>query len=104
MRKSPEGRMTFGAFGITHHCTTPLLITYFNCLQHKDPDYSCAYVTLITSQPGLFGYGLTFTLGRGTEIGETSHRKKAIKSHQKAILVFIEAAFSRFPMILNHSV
>lgn len=35
---------------------------------HKDPDYSCAYVTLITSQPGLFGYGLTFTLGRGTEI------------------------------------
>ncbi|KAI5706440.1 hypothetical protein M8J75_008181 [Diaphorina citri] len=35
---------------------------------HKDPDYSCAYVSLITSNPKLIGYGLTFTLGRGTEI------------------------------------
>lgn len=35
---------------------------------HKDPDYSCAYVILITSHPDLIGYGLTFTLGRGTEV------------------------------------
>uniref|UniRef100_A0A8D8SR99 Mitochondrial enolase superfamily member 1 n=1 Tax=Cacopsylla melanoneura TaxID=428564 RepID=A0A8D8SR99_9HEMI len=35
---------------------------------HKDPDYSCAYVSVITSNPDLIGYGLTFTLGRGTEI------------------------------------
>lgn len=35
--------------------------------QHTDPDYSCAYVT-IKLQSGLEGYGLTFTLGRGTEI------------------------------------
>ncbi|XP_012270399.1 mitochondrial enolase superfamily member 1 [Orussus abietinus] len=34
---------------------------------HTDPDYSCAYVTLKTDK-GLEGYGLTFTLGRGTEI------------------------------------
>ncbi|VEN46572.1 unnamed protein product [Callosobruchus maculatus] len=34
---------------------------------HTDPDYSCAYVT-IKIQAGLEGYGLTFTLGRGTEI------------------------------------
>ena len=32
-----------------------------------DPDYSAAYVTLATSGP-LEGHGLTFTLGRGTEI------------------------------------
>lgn len=35
--------------------------------QHTDPDYSCAYVT-ITLESGAKGYGLTFTLGRGTEI------------------------------------
>lgn len=34
---------------------------------HKDPDYSCAYVILITNTD-IRGYGLTFTLGRGTEI------------------------------------
>lgn len=34
---------------------------------HTDPDYSCAYVTLKTDK-GVEGYGLTFTLGRGTEI------------------------------------
>lgn len=35
---------------------------------HPDPDYSCAYVELITDQPELSGYGLTFTLGRGNEL------------------------------------
>ena len=35
---------------------------------HADPDYSAAYVILKTDQPGLEGHGLTFTLGRGTEI------------------------------------
>nr|XP_033327897.1 mitochondrial enolase superfamily member 1-like [Megalopta genalis] len=34
---------------------------------HTDPDYSCAYVTIKTDK-GFEGYGLTFTLGRGTEI------------------------------------
>ncbi|OAD57269.1 Mitochondrial enolase superfamily member 1 [Eufriesea mexicana] len=34
---------------------------------HTDPDYSCAYVTIKTNT-GIEGYGLTFTLGRGTEI------------------------------------
>ncbi|XP_014207088.1 mitochondrial enolase superfamily member 1-like [Copidosoma floridanum] len=34
---------------------------------HTDPDYSCAYVTIKTNR-GIEGYGLTFTLGRGTEI------------------------------------
>ena len=35
---------------------------------HPDPDYSCAYVELVTDQPQLSGYGLTFTLGRGNEL------------------------------------
>ncbi len=35
---------------------------------NKDPDYSAAYCILDTNQAGLHGYGLTFTLGRGTEL------------------------------------
>ena len=35
---------------------------------HTDPDYSAAYVVLRTDQTGLEGHGITFTLGRGTEI------------------------------------
>ncbi|XP_050666696.1 mitochondrial enolase superfamily member 1-like [Leptidea sinapis] len=34
---------------------------------HTDPNYSCAYVTIITEN-GKKGFGLTFTCGRGTEI------------------------------------
>ncbi|XP_006634369.2 mitochondrial enolase superfamily member 1 [Lepisosteus oculatus] len=34
---------------------------------HPDPDYSVAYV-VIETEGGLKGYGLTFTLGKGTEI------------------------------------
>ncbi|XP_014635771.1 PREDICTED: mitochondrial enolase superfamily member 1 isoform X2 [Ceratotherium simum simum] len=36
---------------------------------HTDPDYSAAYVILETDVgDGLKGYGITFTLGRGTEV------------------------------------
>lgn len=35
---------------------------------HTDPDYSAAYVVLRTDVPGLEGHGLTFTIGRGTEL------------------------------------
>ena len=34
---------------------------------HPDPDYSAAYVILTTDE-GLEGHGLTFTIGRGNEI------------------------------------
>ncbi|MBA3825433.1 MAG: fuconate dehydratase, partial [Ktedonobacterales bacterium] len=34
---------------------------------HPDPDYSAAYVCVQTDGP-LTGYGLTFTIGRGTEV------------------------------------
>ncbi|TAN30849.1 MAG: L-fuconate dehydratase [Castellaniella sp.] len=35
---------------------------------NPDPDYSAAYAILHTDVPGLEGHGLTFTIGRGTEI------------------------------------
>jgi L-fuconate dehydratase len=35
---------------------------------HPDPDYAAAYVILKTDRSGVEGHGLTFTLGRGTEI------------------------------------
>src|SRR5580700_4963941 len=36
---------------------------------NPDPDYSAAYVILRTDRPdGLAGHGLTFTIGRGTEV------------------------------------
>ena len=34
---------------------------------HTDPDYSVAYVTL-TTDTGACGYGITFTLGAGTDV------------------------------------
>src|SRR5437016_7737621 len=36
---------------------------------NPDPDYSAAYVALETDDPsGVAGHGLTFTIGRGTEV------------------------------------
>ncbi|HEY3756244.1 MAG TPA: L-fuconate dehydratase [Opitutaceae bacterium] len=36
---------------------------------NPDPDYSAAYVVLTTDRPdGIEGHGLTFTIGRGTEV------------------------------------
>jgi L-fuconate dehydratase len=35
---------------------------------NPDPDYSAAYVVLSTDAPGLCGYGMTFTIGRGNEL------------------------------------
>lgn len=35
---------------------------------HEDPDYSCAYVTIHLDNSDVKGYGLSFTLGRGTEV------------------------------------
>jgi len=35
---------------------------------NPDPDYSAAYIVLWTDRPGMEGHGLTFTVGRGTEI------------------------------------
>ncbi len=35
---------------------------------NPDPDYSAAYVVLTTDDPALTGHGMTFTIGRGTEV------------------------------------
>jgi L-fuconate dehydratase len=35
---------------------------------NEAPDYSAAYVILTTDRDGLTGHGMTFTIGRGTEI------------------------------------
>ena len=35
---------------------------------NPDPDYSAAYVVLKTDSEHLFGYGMTFTIGRGNEL------------------------------------
>ena len=35
---------------------------------NPDPDYSAAYVELHTDDPGLRGYGMTFTIGRGNDL------------------------------------
>jgi len=37
---------------------------------HTDPDYSAAYVVIETdAEDGIKGCGITFTLGKGTEVG-----------------------------------
>lgn len=46
---------------------------FCSSIQHPDPDYSAVYVVIETDAPdGLKGYGLTFTLGKGTEVGKLS--------------------------------
>ena len=35
---------------------------------HTDPDYSATYVTVVTSDKNLKGYGIAFTIGKGNDI------------------------------------
>lgn len=44
---------------------------------NPDPEYSAAYVVLKTDRPELEGHGLTFTIGRGTEIVAAAARALA---------------------------
>uniref|UniRef100_A0A8C8U7D1 Mitochondrial enolase superfamily member 1 n=1 Tax=Peromyscus maniculatus bairdii TaxID=230844 RepID=A0A8C8U7D1_PERMB len=45
---------------------------------HTDPDYSAAYVVIETdAEDGLKGYGITFTLGKGTEVDWSRERCSA---------------------------
>lgn len=42
-------------------------------LQHKSPDYSAVYIVFKTDgETGVEGHGLTFTLGRGNELGKNN--------------------------------
>lgn len=44
---------------------------------NKDGDYSAAYVVLRTDDPGLSGFGFTFTIGRGNDICVLAARHRA---------------------------
>jgi L-fuconate dehydratase len=44
---------------------------------HKDGDHSAAYVILTTDDESLGGYGLTFTIGRGTDLVVAAARSQA---------------------------
>jgi L-fuconate dehydratase len=45
---------------------------------NKDGDYSAAYVVLGTDEPGLAGYGFTFTIGRGNDICVLAAQDRAL--------------------------
>jgi len=45
---------------------------------NPDADYSASYVVLETDIPGLSGYGLTFTIGRGNDIVTEAARQRAL--------------------------
>ncbi|GAA4251845.1 L-fuconate dehydratase [Dactylosporangium darangshiense] len=45
---------------------------------NPDADYSAAYVELLTDDPGLAGYGFTFTIGRGTDLVVEAARQRAL--------------------------
>lgn len=64
---------------------------------NKDPDYSAAYCILETDQPGLRGHGLTFTLGRGTDLCVMALRYLGtmVKGRRLCELVEDLAGFSR---------
>ncbi|XP_035728108.1 mitochondrial enolase superfamily member 1-like [Vespa mandarinia] len=59
---------------------------------HTDPDYSCAYVILKTNTD-IRGYGLTFTLGRGTEIVVQACKSlSTLLRNQKVLNIFNDFA------------
>jgi len=45
---------------------------------NKDGDYSAAYIVLETDDPGLAGYGFTFTIGRGNDLAVEAARQRAL--------------------------
>lgn len=64
---------------------------------NNDPDYSCAYITLLTDDPELTGHGLVFTIGRGNEICCTALQSiaDAVVGKQLSSITDDFAAFSR---------
>jgi L-alanine-DL-glutamate epimerase-like enolase superfamily enzyme len=44
---------------------------------NKDGDYSAAYVVLHTDDPGVTGYGFTFTIGRGNDLCVAAAKQRA---------------------------
>ena len=58
-----------------HSALLSFFFFFFCCcccfsFQHKSPDYSAVYIVFKTDEgTGKEGHGLTFTLGRGNELG-----------------------------------
>jgi L-fuconate dehydratase len=68
---------------------------------HRDPDYSAAYVVLVTDRSdGLQGHGLSFTIGRGTEVVVAAVLALKPLLVGQSIAAFIDApgAFVRYLM------
>ena len=67
-------RMTYQLW--QHFALFSFFLLFFCCccccfsFQHKSPDYSAVYIIFKTDEgTGEEGHGLTFTLGRGNELG-----------------------------------
>jgi hypothetical protein len=60
------------------------------CFRNTDCDYSSAYVTIYTDS-GLIGHGMTFTIGRGTDI--VSEQSLALLSHISSSQVLVDDLF-----------
>lgn len=45
---------------------------------NKDGDYSAAYVTISTDDPGISGFGFTFTIGRGNDLCVEAARQRGL--------------------------
>uniref|UniRef100_A0A5F8GGN2 Mitochondrial enolase superfamily member 1 n=1 Tax=Monodelphis domestica TaxID=13616 RepID=A0A5F8GGN2_MONDO len=68
---------------------------------HTDPDYSAAYVIIETdAKDGLKGYGITFTLGKGTEVDWSRKRRSTFgySSHFECFVGFVGQAGRKAPL------
>jgi L-fuconate dehydratase len=70
---------------------------------HTDPDYSAAYVTLKTNHPTLEGHGLTFTLGKGNELGVAGIRSLAPLVRGRTLESFTQDMGAFWRSLANHS-
>jgi L-fuconate dehydratase len=70
---------------------------------NPNPDYSAAYVILRTNQPGLEGHGLTFTIGRGTEVCVAAIQALASLVQGKALESFTADIGAFWRMIVGDS-
>ncbi|PRY59958.1 L-fuconate dehydratase [Glycomyces artemisiae] len=64
----------------THDVRFPTSLTLDGSdAMNKDGDYSAAYVVVRTDDPGLAGYGFTFTIGRGNDLVTAAALQWAVK-------------------------
>lgn len=66
------------------------VLLHHTCLRNTDCDYSSAYVTIYTDS-GLIGHGMTFTIGRGTDI--VSEQRLALLIHTSSSQILVDDSF-----------